>query len=165
MYMSENQSKNRIPSLNARPVVLHSWSGFANFGDELSRYIVSKITSRPIIINEILQEKIERGHLYAIGSILREFVLYEGAYIWGSGCLDPETFGSRRLHRMFPLNRGTLRRICNGCFKRSKILALRGPLTYELIKASGFPASLYSEPCTYGDPGILMPLFYTPPPT
>ncbi len=137
-------------------LVLKCWAGHRNFGDELSAYIVGKITGRIIKTNVIDGDF--KCDLFAIGSILYERALFSGARIWGAGVLNPEHFFSRRLHtKIFPLTRGKLYLMWADKFNRSTIYALRGPLTFELVKQCGFT----DEPI-YGDPGITMPDFYTP---
>lgn len=132
---------------------LYAWSGYQNFGDELSAYLVKRITGR-----EVKEQANPSKHcLIAIGSLLNEVTMFSAAYIWGTGCRAPCYFRCNRLHKLFPLNRFIYHRLWGQYFNRSIISVLRGPLTYELVAKLGFP-----KPKAYGDPGILMPYFYTP---
>ncbi|MFZ3032240.1 MAG: polysaccharide pyruvyl transferase family protein [Candidatus Moraniibacteriota bacterium] len=106
------------------------WHQSRNFGDTLT----------PPIIHAILGEDVEfalrnsGGKLIAIGSII--VALRRGDVVWGTG---------------------SIRAGQPGCIKqppRSKFLAVRGPLTRELIDGD--------VPEVYGDPGILLPIVYRP---
>lgn len=98
-----------------------------NFGDILS----------PIVVDYMMDKRVEYTHylkpgkLLAIGSILR--ALKENDVVWGSGSMYDNT--------IIPPN-------------NVKFLAVRGPLTRDLIKL----------PCPeiYGDPALLMPKIYKP---
>ena len=76
-------------------------------------------------------------HLYAIGSIIDGG--YQDAVVWGSGLLrGKDHYWWRRLRKL-------------------DLRAVRGPLTRQALLNNG-----YSCPEVYGDPAILMPLFYRP---
>lgn len=123
-----------------RPVALNYWAGHNNFGDELSPYIIGKITNRAVVH----AESNKFGKLVGIGSIINHHNAYSDSYIWGSGLL---TRGSIK-RRLLPFKR---------LFFKSKVLAARGPLTAQVLSQRGFDFSP-----VYGDPALLMPLFYTP---
>ena len=62
-------------------VELHYYTGIRNFGDELSPYLISKITGRKVSLASS-----EEG-LYAIGSILTHKALWSSCVVWGTGTL------------------------------------------------------------------------------
>jgi pyruvyltransferase len=92
----------------------------------------------PIILKSLLGREIihstSPGKILACGSIV-EFV-DNGDIVWGSGIISPKTIELK---------------------KDVSILAVRGPDTREWLIRSG-----YSCPEIYGDPAILMPMFYNP---
>lgn len=125
-------------------IPLHYWAGKRNFGDELSKYLVEKITGRKVVY----ARKNESNKLLAIGSIIDRESAYCNSDIWGSGCL---TKNAMTKVKYFPLSR-YLKQLFS---RKSRIHAVRGPLSRELLIDTEF-----SVPEVYGDPAILMPLFY-----
>lgn len=103
-----------------------------NVGDYLSRVIVSEVLA---LRDKEIQEKTDRSkRLFAIGSVLH--FARSNECVWGSGVnwkLDPD------LHR----------------FSRLDVRAVRGPLTHEYLARRSI-----SVPEVYGDPALLMPLFF-----
>jgi pyruvyltransferase len=106
-----------------------------NVGDLLNEYLIPRISGRPIV-------KVKRAilpHLRGIGSVLGSASAL--SHIWGSGSIDGAV-PQRRLNA-------------------AKIYALRGTHTLEVVNRnldddlSGLPL---------GDPALLMPLFFVPPP-
>lgn len=75
-----------------------------------------------------------RGVIVGAGSVLH--MVSPGSIIWGTGAMYKDRTFSRP----------------------AKILAVRGPLTRKACLDQGFDC-----PEVYGDPGLLMPLFYHPP--
>lgn len=119
-------------------VNLHWWSlrekDIENLGDMLSEVIVNNV----LALNKIdANKKVSNTrHLYAIGSILDSG--YQDATIWGSGFwYSPAT-------NVFWKN-----------IRKLDIRAVRGPRTRETLQNLG-----YDCPEIYGDPAILLPLFY-----
>ncbi|WP_169053830.1 polysaccharide pyruvyl transferase family protein [Agromyces sp. H66] len=96
------------------------WDGHPNFGDALTPWLLPKYGILPV------HRGAPRARLSGIGSVL-EFLprSYDGA-IWGSGLM---------LEQPHPL-------------PDASVLAVRGPLTAELIGAQG--------PVAFGDPGLLV---------
>lgn len=82
-------------------------------------------------------------HLYAIGSIL---LGYKDAVIWGSGF--GRTINNKLINKLYGVQHRLLHKI--------DIRAVRGPETKKILESMG-----YKCPDIYGDPAILMPLFYS----
>lgn len=132
------------------PIPLHYWEGHKNFGDELSPYVVSKLTGKKVVY----ADKFQRNKLVAIGSLLHRDLLTSESTIWGTGCIRPTILNLK----VFPINKflKTFYRTIRYRFN-SKICAVRGPLTREALQKVGI-----NSPEIYGDPAILLPLLYTP---
>ncbi|MDR2338173.1 MAG: glycosyltransferase [Deltaproteobacteria bacterium] len=122
-------------------VPLYYWkipnSSRGNFGDELSPYLVEKITGK--IVNFVSHAYSKK--LCAIGSIIDSGTLPYGGTFWGSGVqvasvlkrvIDPTTVSFR---------------------------AVRGPLTRKIVLHDVVGAKV---PQIYGDPALLLPKFFTP---
>lgn len=134
-------------------VELHYYTGIRNFGDELSPYLISKITGRKVSLASS-----EEG-LYAIGSILTHKALRSSCVVWGTGTLCHDSLSGETL-RVFPLNRSIpklIKRLISPETTKADIRAVRGPLTREAILKEGGKC-----PEIYGDPAIIMPRLYTP---
>lgn len=104
-----------------------------NFGDLLSKYIVSKLSNKKIIYTNPTNRWVRKlgiKHYLAIGSILNKAT--KKSIIWGSGIISKK------------------QRIRGG-----KFLAVRGPETRKRLLELGFNC-----PEIYGDPGLLSSLFY-----
>lgn len=130
---------------------LYYWANQQNFGDELSKYLVEKITKKKVRFAPTT----ELGKLVAIGSILNTQTCYSESFIWGSGVLHFNAFVEEK-RKLFPLNK-FLASLRKRKFGRSSIFAVRGPLTKEILEREGF-----NVPDVFGDPAILLPKFYTP---
>ena len=88
---------------------------------------------------DVAKEVAETRHLYAVGSILAHG--YQNATVWGSGLLNGNTKKTKlRLH-----------------MQKLDVRAVRGPLTRDILRLNGQKC-----PEVYGDPAILMPMFYSP---
>lgn len=126
----------RLAALAARPglyptapvVGAYWWDGHANFGDALTPWLLPRYGVMPVYTAP------ERARLAGIGSILEQLPPEFSGAIWGSGLL----FGR-------PVS-----------LPRARVVALRGPLTRELLGVSG------SLPL--GDPGLLVARHYERPP-
>ncbi|HIT95900.1 MAG TPA: polysaccharide pyruvyl transferase family protein [Candidatus Aphodousia faecavium] len=128
---------------------LFYWNDEGNFGDFLSPYLVSKITQRKITYCS----SSATNKLVAIGSILSKETLFSSSHIWGSGALTPKFF---RVPPFYNIKRTIAYRF-KSAFYRSKIYALRGPLTAAKCESFGFDV-----PNVFGDPGILVSDYYQP---
>lgn len=124
-------------------IKLNYWAGHKNFGDELSPYLVEKITGKKV---QYAGQK-ELNKLTAIGSIIDFNNIYSRSHIWGSGMLTKDFINP---YRMLPLNK-----IFRKSYYRSKVYATRGPLTKRALEKLGFKC-----PEVFGDPAILLPQFY-----
>lgn len=106
-----------------------------NYGDMLSRYLVSKISDRPVrFVHPKKQSWLNRNkkHFAAIGSILAHVT--KNSVVWGSGIID-------RKHDV----------------EEADFRAVRGPETRKFLLALG-----YNCPEVYGDPALLLPRYYFP---
>lgn len=113
-----------------------------NIGDYLSLIVLENVCSLKGI--DFLQKVRSTKHLYAIGSILPG---YQDATVWGSG------FGYDKPVRWYSPFYNFLHRH----YHRLDIRAVRGPESRRILMQMGIPC-----PEVYGDPAVLMPLFYQP---
>lgn len=127
---------------NNKPIPLFYWSerkftfkDKENYGDFLSEYLVEKITGKSVKFVHPKKQawyKLNKKHYLGIGSILHHAT--KESVVWGSGIID-------RVHSIAPAN-----------FK-----AVRGPQTRNFLLKLG-----YECPEVYGDPALLLPLYYNP---
>lgn len=125
-------------------VNLNAWtvpnSTNSNVGDFLSFVVVENVCR---IKGIDFHKKIQNTrHLYAVGSILLGF---QDATIWGSG------FGYTKPKRWYSPGYNCFHRH----YHQTDIRAVRGPETRHLLMQMGIDC-----PKVYGDPAVLMPLFY-----
>ncbi len=109
------------------------WHLSKNFGDTLTPIIVKYFTGQDV---QFAERKV-RGKLIAVGSVI--VALRANDIVWGTG---------------------SIRAGGKGCIKQppgAKFLALRGPLTWNLIQGAD-----QNIPQVFGDPAILLPLIYNP---
>ena len=124
---------------------LNAWfvpnSTHSNVGDYLARVVVEETCK----LNGIdFHKKVDKTkHLYAIGSILLGF---QDATIWGSG------FGYDKPRKWYSFMYDWFHRN----YHKTDIRAVRGPETRRILMQMGI-----SCPEIYGDPAVLMPLFYS----
>lgn len=128
-------------------ISLYYWNRVKNFGDELSASVVEWVTG----MNVKRVEEDAPGKLLAVGSVLQ--MARDGDVVWGTG-VHPGFY-----HRYFIRPDRWSRFRDNGrmVVPHIKALAVRGPITRDVIISSGQPC-----PELYGDPGLLIPLFYAP---
>lgn len=118
-----------------RHVCLYHWrpsDGRVNFGDHLSRVVVSRILGeRGLTLDD---EVARSARLLAIGSILH--FAQDGDVVWGSGVNG---------------------KVPDECFTAAQldVRAVRGPLTAEFLRRRG-----HRVPPVYGDPGLLVSLLF-----
>lgn len=114
-----------------------------NLGDDLNFRFLPKILpykiipyrNRSILISENYKNKVNYSF---IGSIIDKVYINENTIIWGSGVKSEYTDLSEMV-------------------RPKKICAVRGPLTRKKLIENGFDC-----PDVYGDPALLLPLFYKP---
>lgn len=116
---------------------MHQPDDKENLGDWLTTYIVAETFKRLSCGLRFDEDVGETRYLYAVGSIL--FFGIQKATIWGSG-----------MHEEAPWYRSPK-------IYKYDIRAVRGPLTRASLLKNGFFC-----PEVYGDPAVLLPLFYTP---
>ncbi|MFE7407783.1 LicD family protein [Isoptericola sp. NPDC057559] len=104
-----------------------------NFGDLLSPWLVQKMTGRDVVVAD--RKKL---HYVVIGSIINQAT--SKSIVWGSG-----TYGTEGKSEVSP---------------NAHYTAVRGPLTRAKLGAhKGFGIEV---PEVYGDPALLLPLYYMP---
>ena len=111
--------------------------GNANFGDDLNLHIIKKLSNNKYIIPysySVLSRFFKKTKYSCIGSVIN--YADKKTIVWGSGAID-DALDSK--------------------FDPKEILAVRGPMTRELLIRNGF-----SCPKIYGDPALLTPLYYKP---
>lgn len=127
---------------NQNPIPLFYWSerkfifkDKENYGDLLSKYLVEKISGRPVKFVQPKKQpwyKWDKKNYLAIGSIIHHAT--KDSIVWGSGIIDSH------------------QKIAPADFR-----AVRGPKTREFLLDLG-----YDCPQIYGDPALLLPKFYFP---
>lgn len=109
-----------------------------NWGDDINYWFLQELTDKKIynysdLITWMLPK--DESSLMAIGSII-ESLCQSNSIIWGSGAMN---------------GKYVLRT------KPKKVLAVRGPLTRDLLLSKGINC-----PKVYGDPALLLGLYYHP---
>lgn len=139
LYFDNHVFKINPKTMQTEGLMLVSyWDGRPNFGDLIGPYLISKITNRPII--NILNSK--KTGLLTVGSILQS-LNREGMTVWGSGFIDfPSDDVIDKINKYKP-----------------KILSLRGEVTAQQLSKSEIDIPI--SDC-YGDPALILPLFYKP---
>lgn len=135
-------------------IPLYYWRPNSNFGDQLSPYIIEKVTGGAVSY----ATPFDNNKIVAIGSLLTYDVIHTQSIIWGSGTLTRKAL-KFRLPKLFPLPRSIsqITRFVVNRNKLAKFYAVRGPLTRQCLSIEG----IYC-PTVYGDPAIIMPRFYKP---
>lgn len=107
-----------------------------NFGDDLNYYFLKDVFNKNISLFDysILANHINVPNYLFIGSIIEMFS-DSNSIIWGAGCISADQ----------PFH------------KPRKVLAVRGPLTRRRFLEKGIEC-----PSVYGDPALLLPLYYKP---
>ena len=107
-----------------------------NWGDELNKYFLEYITHKKFYFIPFTQSCLKpMTHYVLIGSILTFYNLNK-SIIYGSGILVPE--------------KGV-------AGVPEKVISVRGPKTRDILLKSGIEC-----PEVYGDPALLLPVFYQP---
>ena len=108
---------------------------YMNWGDDLNVYLLERMTNKKIIPLKTLLFRKFRCRYLVIGSVIPN-CLHKKAIVWGAGVMD----GKQKLST-----------------PPKAILAVRGPLTRNYFIGKGIDC-----PEVYGDPALLLPIFYTP---
>ena len=108
-----------------------------NWGDDINYYFLREIVERPIVLlnRTSLAFRLNLRNYLVIGSTI-DMICMSSTEVWGAGIID----GSKPLR-----------------IKPRKVYAVRGPLTREKLLAEGVEC-----PEIYGDPALLIPLYYQP---
>lgn len=127
---------------SAKPIYLFWWSAKRlegkpkeNFGDILSKYLVERISGKPVIWrkpSEARWNPFRKKTFTVIGSILKHVT--KDCIVWGSGIISSKDE-----------------------VKEAQFLAVRGPETYAHLTSKGYKVNQ-----VFGDPAILLPLHYEP---
>ena len=127
----------RYVSIRASVELKHGKVIKCNWGDDLNAIIMEYLSKKKLLIlpNNRLTELLQIPNNLVIGSILTFYPL-KNATIWGSGIINDTE-------------------IDNIQGKPKKVLAVRGPRTRKILLELGIDC-----PEIYGDPALLMPLFY-----
>ncbi len=120
-------------------VSLLYWDAEPNFGDVIGPYLVSKITNLPTV--NVLHRS-TTSCLMTVGSIIQR-IDREGMVIWGSGLIQEPSY--KELLKISKY--------------KPKVLSVRGFKTAELLESIGIEIINKNA---YGDPALIMPLFYQP---
>ncbi len=113
-----------------------------NWGDDLNVFLIEYLTNKRVFVcpDCFLTRKLHPRRYMVIGSILTFYPL-DNAVILGSGIINQNKIS---------LLSGT----------PSDVKFVRGPLTMNALKNKGIAC-----PPIFGDPAIILPLVYTPPPS
>ncbi len=106
-----------------------------NYGDLLGKYLVEKISQKKVVWvkpSNFSLYNLIKPIYVTVGSILAH--VNSNCIVWGSGIISKQY-----------------------SVKKAKFLAVRGPETRKYLIDLG-----YEVPEIYGDPGLLLPLFYDP---
>lgn len=135
--------KAELARVNLNYWKLNSKNDIDNLGDYLSVVVVENmLRERGLSLDTSVRET---KHLYAIGSIL--MTGFQDSTIWGTGILGDIRVGIE----------GKMAVLVNKHIRRLDVRAVRGPKTRDFLLDIGIEC-----PEVYGDPAILMPLFYMP---
>lgn len=140
-------------STNKNKIRLNWCTHLDNFGDELSPYLIHKITGKEVVFSGT-----KSGCLYAIGSILDYDAIHNPNIIWGSGSLTSKSL--QLLPKIFPIKRNfppAFKRIFRNSESKADIHAVRGELTREAIISQKIKC-----PEIYGDPAIICRNYFLP---
>ena len=117
------------------------WDSKPNFGDFIGPYLISKITGMSVLNIQNLQF----SGIMAVGSIM-QMLDRKNMTVWGSGLIEePTDEVIKNLQKYEP-----------------EILSVRGSETAKFLLEAGIDVP---DKSVYGDPALILPLFYKPPET
>lgn len=109
----------------------------SNWGDDINFFFIKEISAKKIILyHECLLTKIAKRKNYIIIGSTIEMLTNNQSIIWGAGLMNENP---------------------PKIVKPQNICAVRGPKTREILLKNGIEC-----PAIYGDPALLLPLFYQP---
>lgn len=153
-FMQEIKSSN-IMELDGS-VNLYAWLGQRNFGDELSPYLVEKLTGRPVR----LKSELEPYKIAAIGSLISLEALTSHTVFWGTGILTENLYASLHRFKCFPIRKAYRQLKLKASHDKKLFYALRGPYTADVLLKLGFSPNKMTN--VFADPAVLVPYVYTP---
>lgn len=128
-----------------RPIIINAFVYYdgdkrvkhENWGDDINYYFLREIVRRPLVLfnRTSLAFRLKLRNYLVIGSTI-DMLCRSHTDVWGAGIID----GSKPLR-----------------VKPRKVHAVRGPLTREKLLDEGVEC-----PEIYGDPALLIPLYYQP---
>lgn len=137
--------KNFIIELTKKPVIInaslsidsHGEVYHSNWGDDINSFFLKEISKRPIILyHECFLTKILKKENYVVIGSTIDMLVNPQSVIWGAGLMNE-----------YPPKLVKPKRIC----------AVRGPKTREVLLKHDIQC-----PPIYGDPALLLPLYYHP---
>lgn len=135
LYSIRNSIKNNINYIIYRKhIPIFYFSKKKNVGDILNPYLIEKISNNKTFLVKSRNKK----HILPIGSILH--FATKQSIVWGSGIIHPSQLPSEETLGLMDYR------------------AVRGELTKQELERH----NLDIKNIALGDPGILLPLFYTP---
>lgn len=139
LYFENNTALFDPKSKNIQGLIpVFYWDGKPNFGDVIGPYLISKITGKPVLNIRNLQYP----GIMTVGSII-QLLNRKNMVIWGSGLMyKPTDEQVRALKKYNP-----------------EILSVRGRETAKQLLEAGINVP---DQSTYGDPALILPLFYQP---
>lgn len=137
-FLKRNRTSISGGKIRSYEVNLEWWNQSLNIGDSLAPVLYRLLLKRRGIKEH--QKTDKTSHLMTVGSLI------------GMGNFDSVIWGSG-IHTI-DMAKSVIRR---RQYVRYDIRAVRGPVTAAILKSAG-----YKCPDVYGDPAILMPLFYRP---
>lgn len=110
-----------------------------NWGDDLNVFFLSLATGKKVVIypDTYVARFLRVKNYMCIGSLVSSHSMKD-SIVWGTGVLNDVKAGSLK-------------------DEPYKIAAVRGPLTKKWLESQGIEC-----PAVYGDPALLLPLFYKP---
>lgn len=125
------------------PINSYAWMNYdgsidhSNWGDDINWYFLNEIVDGKLIpyFHSILTRWFHRPNYVVIGSTI-DLIADSDSIIWGAGIIDSRTSELPRFR---------------------EVRAVRGPLTRNKLIELG-----YECPEVYGDPALLVPMFYRP---
>lgn len=129
-------------NLGQNPIYINAYVSFmygrlfhTNFGDDLNVYLIQKISKKKVFIydSSLIAKIFKKKNYVCIGSIL-DWIINSRSVVWGAGIISEKSS-----LKVKPL----------------EVCAVRGKISREFLLKNNI-----SCPEVYGDPALLLPLFY-----